>query len=196
MPDPEPERPARWLTDNADLLPTPTGTDGPLRRALDLACGRGRNALWLAERGFDVVAIDRDERALAELDAAARARSLTVSTERRDLEQPNVSLGTARYDLIVVFRYLHRPLFPAIIAALKPGGVLVYETFTTAQAARGRPTNPDFLLEPGELPRLVSPLEILRRHEGVSDGAALAGIVVRSSAAYLTPRTQPPTPDQ
>jgi SAM-dependent methyltransferase len=179
-------RPSEWLAGNSDLLPRPARDGDASPYALDLASGRGRNAFWLAEAGFDVDAIDHDERALAELEAAARARSLSVSTERMDLEQPGVSLGTARYGLIVVFRYLHRPLFPAILQALRPGGVLVYETFTTAQAARGRPTNPAFLLEPGELPRLVSPLEILRRHEGVRDGAALAGVVAAAPA-----RTRP-----
>ena len=59
---------------------------------------------------------------------------------------------TAAFDVIVVVHYLHRPLFPQLLAALRPGGVLVYETFTTAQAARGKPTNPDFLLRPGRAP--------------------------------------------
>jgi len=62
-----------------------------------------------------------------------------------------VDLGTEAYELVLVVHYLHRPLFPSLVRALAPGGLLLYETFTTAQAARGKPTNPDFLLEPGEL---------------------------------------------
>ena len=79
--------------------------------------------------------------------------------------------------MLVVVHYLHRPLFPALLAALAPGGVLVYETFTVAQAARGRPTNPAFLLEPGELPRLVAPLEVLAAREGDFEGRMVSSVV-------------------
>ena len=83
------------------------------------------------------------------------------------------------YDVIVVVHYLHRPLFPALIEALTPGGLLVYETFTRAQAARGKPTNPDFLLEPGELLDLVRPLEVLASREGDYDGRMVASVIAR-----------------
>jgi SAM-dependent methyltransferase len=95
----------------------------------------------------------------------------------RDLESEPVELGDEAYDLVVVTHYLHRPLFPALVRALAPGGVLLYETFTKGQAARGRPTNPAFLLEPGELPRLVAPLEVLRQREGDVDGKLIASVV-------------------
>ena len=72
--------------------------------------------------------------------------------------------------MIVVTHYLHRPLFPSLLAALRPGGALVYETFTRAQAARGRPTNPGFLLAPGELRRLVAPLDVRAAREGDFEG--------------------------
>jgi len=78
-----------------------------------------------------------------------------------------------------VVRYLHRPLVPVLIRALRPGGLLVYETFTRAQAARGRPTNPAFLLEPGELLTLVEPLEILSSREGDYDGGMIASVIAR-----------------
>jgi SAM-dependent methyltransferase len=87
------------------------------------------------------------------------------------------------FDVIVVVHYLHRPLFPALIEALAPGGVLVYETFTRAQAARGKPTNPDFLLEPGELLDLVQPLEILASREGDFDGRMIASVIARRGSA-------------
>ena len=75
--------------------------------------------------------------------------------------------------------YLHRSLFPALIGALAPRGVLVYETFTRAQAARGKPTNPAFLLEPGELLELVRPLDVLVSREGDYDGRMIASVIAR-----------------
>jgi SAM-dependent methyltransferase len=167
-----PQAPSSWLVENADLVV-------PGARALDVACGSGRHALWLAERGCRVHAIDRDGAALAALAERAAARGLPITTERLDLERPAVSLGIARYDLIVVVHYLFRPLFPVLRQALAPGGVLVYETFTVAQAARGRPTDPAFLLRPGELIELVRPLEVLRQREGDFEGRAVAAVVAR-----------------
>lgn len=169
------QSPSSWLTENADLLP-------PAGRALDLACGRGRHALWLAGRGYVTTALDRDADNVAFVAEEARRRGLGVHVEVTDLESGPVSLGDAVYDVIVVVHYLHRPLFPALIAALRPGGVLVYETFTRAQAARGKPTNPAFLLESGELARLVAPLEILRQREGDYEERWVASVVARASA--------------
>jgi SAM-dependent methyltransferase len=162
--------PASWLVMNRALLP-------PSGRALDVACGRGRNALWLAQQGFATIALDRGPAAIAELEARARRDGLPLTARAMDLETGAVDLGDARYDVVVVVHYLHRALFPALLASLAPGGVLVYETFTVAQAARGRPTNPAFLLEPGELPRLVAPLEILAAREGDFDGRMVSSVI-------------------
>ena len=162
--------PAAWLVANRARLPT-------AGRALDVACGRGRNAVWLAREGFTTTAIDRDAGAIASLDDQARRERLPITALVADLEQERAALGDERYDVIAVVHYLHRPLFPALVAALRPGGVLVYETFTAAQAARGRPTNPAFLLEPGELPRLVAPLEILAAREGDYEGRMVSSVV-------------------
>jgi 2-polyprenyl-3-methyl-5-hydroxy-6-metoxy-1,4-benzoquinol methylase len=164
------QAPAAWLVKNRARLPR-SG------RALDVACGRGRNALWLARQGFETTAIDRDAAIVAALEAGARRDGLLLTALAMDLEGGDVSLGDEAYDVIVVVHYLHRPLFPALRAALRPGGVLVYETFTVAQAARGRPTNPAFLLEPGELPRLVAPLEIRAAREGDYDGRMVSSVV-------------------
>jgi len=79
----------------------------------------------------------------------------------------------------VAVHYLHRPLFPHLLAALRPGGILVYETFTQAQARRGKPTNPAFLLEPGELRALTAGLTILAWREGEFGGRDVASIVCR-----------------
>jgi hypothetical protein len=78
---------------------------------------------------------------------------------------------------VLVFRYLHRPLFPSLVDAVAPGGFLIYETFTVAQAQRGRPTNPRFLLKPGELVRLVEPLAILDAREADVNGQAVASVI-------------------
>jgi SAM-dependent methyltransferase len=175
-------RPSAWLVDNLDILPRG-------RPVLDLACGHGRHALWLAERGWPVHAVDRDETRVSALAAAAQARQLPITTEQIDLEASGVTLGLDTYGAVVVVHYLHRGLFPAIVAALAPGGVLVYETFTKGQASRGRPRNPAFLLDEGELLRLVSPLTVLRWREGDVDGRLVASVVARRSQAEPTLRT-------
>lgn len=168
-------QPSEWLTRHAHLLPPPDA--GP---ALDLACGRGRHALWLAAAGFRVHAVDRDPEALAAVCAATAG--LQVETVELDLEAADVALPTERYAVVVGVHYLHRPLFSLLCAALAPGaGVLVYETFTVAQAQRGRPRNPAFLLAPGELRRLCLGLEILADREGDFDGRMVASIVARRS---------------
>jgi SAM-dependent methyltransferase len=164
--------PAAWLTSHRRLLPA-------AGNSLDLACGSGRHAVWLAEQGFQTMAIDRDAGAIEQLDAEASRRGLSIRTEVVDLESGERVLEPDSFDLIVVVHYLHRPLFPSIVSALRPGGVLVYETFTRAQAARGKPTNPAFLLEPGELLTLVRPLEILANREGDFDERSVASVVAR-----------------
>jgi 2-polyprenyl-3-methyl-5-hydroxy-6-metoxy-1,4-benzoquinol methylase len=165
---------AEWLVTNAGFLPA-TGT------ALDVACGRGRNALWLAGRGLTVRAIDRDPVAIASLREAAAAGHVEIDAEAVDLESGQPDLGRARYDLIVVTHYLHRPLFPILLAALRPQGVLVYETFTEAQARRGKPTNPAFLLRPGELHTLTAGLMTLASREGTFGDRDVASIVARKT---------------
>jgi SAM-dependent methyltransferase len=174
------DAPARWLIEHAALLPR-SGL------ALDVACGRGRHARWLAERGFSVRAIDRNAEAIAALRAEAARLHLAIEAAVVDLETGPPPLEPDRYDVIVVVHYLHRPLFPALVAALRPGGVLVYETFTRAQAERGKPTNPAFLLEPGELGSAVQPLTILEQREGVFDDRAVASIVAMRPPAGAGP---------
>ena len=164
--------PSPWLIDNADLLPR----DG--KKVLDVACGRGRHSLLLASAGFDVHAIDRNPDAIAFLRATAERLRLTIACDVLDLEtDPPPALSHDAYEAVVVFNYLHRPLMPALCAALKPGGRLFYETFTARQAERGHPKNPAFLLKDGELAELVAPLIVLRSREGDIDGRFMASIV-------------------
>jgi SAM-dependent methyltransferase len=179
--------PSSWLVDNADLLPQGG-------RALDVACGAGRHALLLAAAGFDVTAIDRDAAVLDRLRLQSERLGLQVRTEVIDLERDDESgagapasppadvLAPDTYDLVLVTRYLHRPLFPQLIRSLAPGGALIYETFLEQQAERGHPKNPAFLLKPGELSTLVAPLSILRQREGDYDGAMVSSITARRKA--------------
>lgn len=164
--------PAGWVLDNADLY-------RPGMRVLDVAAGRGRHALLFAAAGFRVRANDREPARMAALAAVATRLGWPVATEVRDLETGDVDLGDAAYDLVVVTHYLHRPLMPALVRAVAPGGLLVYETFTAAQADRGKPTNPAFLLHPGELATLVAPLVVERAREGDVEGRMVASVVAR-----------------
>lgn len=169
--EPRVERPSAWLVDNAGLL-----KGGG--RVLDVACGSGRHALWLAASGFDVTAIDRDAERIGRLKETAAQLALRITTHVIDLEtDPPPSLGSQIYDVVVVFNYLHRPLMPALREAVKVGGRIFYETFTRRQAERGRPRNPAFLLEEGELERLMAPFTILRSREGDIDGRFIASVV-------------------
>ena len=117
---------------------------------LDVACGSGRHARWLAERGYEVDAIDRDSQALATLAGVERVRPLCA-----DIEGGAWPYERERYAGVVVTRYLHRPLFPILLDSLAPGGILIYETFAAGNERYGKPSNPDFLLRPGELLEVV-----------------------------------------
>jgi tellurite methyltransferase len=145
--------PSDWLVANQALL---RGT-----RALDLACGTGRNAVFLAGRGFAVDALDISEVAIAALRGVAGVRAWTV-----DLE--GAQLPTGRYDVVVLINYLQRDLFAGAAAALAPGGVLIGETVTRAHVEQlERAFDRRFLLEPGELREAFPALEVLRYEEGV-----------------------------
>jgi SAM-dependent methyltransferase len=153
---------------------------GPI---VDLACGRGRNALAIAAR-VPVLGVDRSAEFLAELRGASRARGLPVGAVRADLESaPGPPLAEGRCGALIVCRYLHRPLAPALEALLAPGGWLLYETFTIYQRDLGYgPENPAFLLKPGELPTLFPRLEIVHHWEGITDEpkpAAVARLAAR-----------------
>jgi SAM-dependent methyltransferase len=135
--------PAAWVTRWADRVPAGG-------RVLDLACGSGRHARYFAARGHPVEAVDRDPSALARLEGVAG-----IVTRCADLEGGGWPCGETRFDGIVVANYLHRPLFPHLLAALAPGGAFLYETFAIGNERFGRPSNPAFLLRPGELLEVV-----------------------------------------
>jgi SAM-dependent methyltransferase len=148
-------------------------------RALDLACGCGHAAIWLAERGWTVTALDISPVGLSIAQEFARFRQARVEFLAADLD--TASLGDAEFDLITVFRFLDRKTLPRrIAAALRPGGRLLYETFLAVETPRtDRPIhNPAYLLNPGELLRLFASLrvveyeEVIGRQEGVARLAA------------------------
>jgi FolB domain-containing protein len=155
--------PAQFLQEQLHRLPK--------GRALDVAAGYGRNALYLAAHGYSVEAVDRDEQALASLAVEARERNLkNVTVRRRDLEiDPDrpPDRPSQGYDVILVFFYLYRPLFPALLQALKPGGVLMYETFLIDNHQHYQhPRRPEFCLARNELLHLTADLRVLYYEEG------------------------------
>ena len=113
---------------------------------LDLAAGSGRHTQFLAESGFEVEAVDRDISALSKL-----ALLPNVHIREQDLECTEWPYRPDEFSGIVVTNYLHRPLFPDLINALAPSGLLIYETFALGNEVLGKPSNPNFLLLPGEL---------------------------------------------
>ena len=136
-------QPSVWVTRWLSQIDAPGTT-------LDVASGSGRHTRLMLERGFRVVAVDVDIAAMAPL----KGRQ-DLELVQADLENAPWPFAAAMFDGIVVTNYLHRPLFPCLIASLKPGGVLIYETFALGNGKFGRASNPDFLLHPGELLRAV-----------------------------------------
>ena len=120
-------------------------------RALVLAAGEGRNAVYLAEQGFDVLAVDISAEGLAKCRKLAEQKGVQVSTQVADLK--TYGMGHYEYDLITDFYYYDADLFPRVMAALKLGGFFILQTFSIDQPATSRfgPRNPAFLIKPNEL---------------------------------------------
>ncbi len=130
---------------------------------LDLACGSGRHVRWLAARGLQVTAVDRDAAALEPLRGIAEVRVA-------DLEAGPWPLAGERFDAVVVTNYLWRPAWPQLRATLTDGGVLIYETFALGHERLGRPSRPEFLLRPGELLALAQGWHVVAYEDGLLDG--------------------------
>ena len=133
-------------------------------RTLDIATGKGRNAIFLAERGFDVSGIDISPVALKEARKHADKKSLTISWQQADLEK--IELSENSYDLILNFNYLQRSLVPQLKGALKAGGYLIFETYLIDQQTIGHPKNPEYLLRHNELLDLFQGFGVLCYREG------------------------------
>ncbi|TSE22466.1 Tellurite methyltransferase [Tepidimonas sediminis] len=152
--------PSPWITARAALLRALHGQRP--RHALDVACGHGRHARWLAQQGYHVTAVDRDPQALAALADLGPA----VTPLQADLEDAPWPLPGRTFDVVLVTNYLWRPLLPTLVASLAPGGVLLYETFAAGQETVGRPARADFLLQPGELLHACTGLRVLAYEDG------------------------------
>lgn len=163
--------PSPFLAENIHLL--------PIGRALDVAMGNGRNAIYLAGEGFTVEGVDISWEAVNAALEAAREAGVTITAKVADLEN-DYTIEKSAYDVIICFNYLHRPLIPRIKEALRTGGVLVYETFIIDQRRFGHPRNPDYLLEHNELLDMFRDFRCLRYREGIIDNRkAVAGIVAQ-----------------
>ena len=140
------DTPSAWIARFASLIPP--------GEVLDLACGNGRHTRFLAAMGRSVLAVDRDADALAMI-AGSNIRTLQHDLEQGSGQGVAWPFAADRFAGIVVTNYLHRPLFEGLFSSLAPNGVLLYETFTQGNARFGKPSNPAFLLRPGELLELV-----------------------------------------
>jgi tellurite methyltransferase len=174
-------RPASFLEEVLPRILRPPGTAPAPRtsaggppRALDLACGAGRDAVFLAQHGFVVEGWDHAPEALERARDLARRHGVTVHTELCDLEQAELPPPARPFDLIVCFRFLHRPLFPWMERALVPGGWLVYETFRLGQERFGKPIRAHFLLAHDELARSFPALETVRYEESEPAGGPVS----------------------
>jgi len=166
------ETPSEWVLRWAQLVER-----GPV---LDVACGAGRHATLFAERGFEVYAVDRDDQALPG----------SIRFVKADLEDGSPwPWPGKRFAAIVVTNYLHRPLFPRLIESLEPGAVLIYETFMLGNERYGRPSNPNFLLRPGELLEAFATLGVVAFEQGTVERPKKAAVqricVIREPAGSV-----------
>jgi len=177
--------PSAWVQRWSVLVPAGA-------RVLDVACGSGRHVRWFTARGARVTALDRDGQALAPLRGLpGTAIELIVA----DIENAPWPLAGRVFDAVVATNYLWRALLPTLVASVADGGTLIYETFSHGNATVGRPSNPDFLLKPGELLRAVAGLRVIAFEDGfVADPAprfVQRVVAVRESPQASTPPRYP-----
>lgn len=147
--------PSPWITRFAPLLAAGS-------QLLDLACGQGRHARYLQAQGLQVTGVDRDEAALRALQFDTAGEWLLA-----DIENGAWPLEGRAFDAVVVTNYLWRPLWPRILASVAPGGLLLYETFAQGNEAYGKPSRPDFLLQPGELLQVCAGWSVIAYEAGL-----------------------------
>lgn len=165
------KEPALFLVKHVEKLPK--------GRALDIAMGEGRNAVYLAKKGFQVEGVDISSAGLSKGLKLAAQNGVKIKTINADLNKYKIQPNS--YMVILDFNYLQRSLFPQIIAGLKKGGVLVFETYTTEHLKNpdGKKMEKDWLLEPGELKKAFAELEILHYSETNDGKAAVASLVAK-----------------
>jgi SAM-dependent methyltransferase len=155
------DTPSSWVVRFAALIPQ--------GEVLDLACGSGRHTRLLVGRGYDVLAVDRDPDALQRT-AGPRVKTMQVDLEGNGAAPASWPFENRQFSGIVVTNYLHRPLFPHLLDSLAPGAVLIYETFAAGNEQFGKPSNPAFLLRPGELLDLTARADKTLRVIAFEDG--------------------------
>ncbi len=165
--EPFPDRPSEWLVENRELL---KGVAGAGRRALDVACGNGRNALYLAGLGFTVDAVDVSDVAIDALRSATSGRGLPIHPILADLERDPLPGG--EYHVVANLNFLRRDLFGPLGDALAPGGLLAFETRTRDHVeVLGREFNPAYLLDHDELLRAFAHLRVRHYRQGIVERA-------------------------
>ncbi len=165
--------PALFLVENTELLPK--------GRALDVAMGTGRNAIYLAKMGFDVEGVDVSPEVVNNALESARKAGVTIRTQVADLVG-NYYIEKDAYNVIICFNYLQRSLVSQIKDGLRKGGMVVYETFIVDQAKFGKPRNPDYLLKYNELLNMFRDFRCLRYREGIIEGRkAMASIIAEKT---------------
>ncbi len=147
------ENPSRWVRRWSHLLASPSSS------VLDVACGLGRHMHWFSQLGHKVTGVDRSPQALA---SAAQWGNVVEA----DIESGPWPLDGITFDAVIVTNYLWRPLIPRIVASVAPGGVLIYETFARGNETVGKPSRPDFLLQPGELLQATGDLQTVAYENG------------------------------
>jgi 2-polyprenyl-3-methyl-5-hydroxy-6-metoxy-1,4-benzoquinol methylase len=167
------KKPAQFLKENVCRLPR--------GKALDVAMGTGRNAIFLAAHGYEVDGIDFSEVAVEKVQSFAQKESLSINAAQADLSSYQIAEET--YEVILNFYFLERSLIPQIKKALTPGGMLLFETYTVEQPQYGRPHNPAYLLKPNELLNSFMDLHIIYYHERVetnqAETKAIASLLAR-----------------
>jgi len=151
------KEPVQFLKENVYRLPQ--------GKALDVAMGTGRNAIFLATHGYEVDGIDCSSVAVEKVQSFAQKESLLINAAQADLSDYQIAEGT--YEVILNFYFLERAMIPQIKKALRPGGMLLFETYTIEQPQYGRPHNPAYLLKPNELLNSFMKLHIIYYHERV-----------------------------
>ena len=172
------DSPSPWVRRWAALI-------RPGGRVLDVACGHGRHSRYLSSLGFAVVGVDRDEAAVGAFKGVGG-----VEIHVADIETGPWPFAPGEFDGVVVTNYLHRPLFPVLVSALRPGGVLIYETFALGNERYGRPGNPEFLLRPDELLHSLEPLAVVAFEQGLVSApkeAVIQRVVAVRSGKGSTP---------
>ena len=163
-----------WMQQHAALI-------SPGTSMLDVACGHGRHARFFAGRGVSVTAVDRDSGALAGV-----ASLSGVTTECRDLEADSWPYAPSSFAAVIVSNYLWRPTFAALLATIRPNGVLLYETFMDGNECYGKPSRPDFLLRSNELLALTrEEFRVVAFAEGEEVDAAGQPLAVKQKIAAI-----------